>query len=442
MTGCSDSSVSSIKPVCEEIPEIYARLPGNLLCEDETWTRDTTVAGPHIVLPGVTLTVEEGVTVTFTYHNGNPADVGTIITLPADDQRFAAPRPTAKLIAEGTAENPVVFTSDRKEINSWGGITMVGRARNNIPGETGSIEGLEEVVQYGGRNDADNSGILRYVRIEYAGFSIAEGSELQSLSLYSVGRQTTIDHVNIFESSDDGVELFGGTVDFRYIVVYGAADDSFDFDQGWQGRGQFWLGVQESGADNGFEADGCAELFKCQGGNGPTAPRISNVTLVGAGNIQKTNHGLLFRENLEGQYANIILTGFDGYHWLLEGQNGGTDGGSQMNDDRDNTFENYGSTLQLLNVVLQDNNGWELDDHRRRYISSYTLADSDDPAQIFTDPERYDFSLPAGSVYLSGGQVPEDSWFEDVSFRGAFGTENWVRSGSWVRWPQKLGWHA
>ncbi len=418
------------------VPEPYASFPGTKIAEDETWSNDTTLAGPHFVLPGVTLKIEAGVTVEFEYHNGNADDVGTIITLPADDQNFDSPRKTAKLNAIGTANDPIIFTSDRKEINAWGGIILAGRAGNNIPGGTGNIEGLEDAVQYGGNNDSDNSGTLRYARIEYAGFSIAEGSELQSLTLYSVGSETTIDHVNIYGSSDDGIEIFGGTVDIKYLVVYGADDDSFDFDQGWQGRGQFWLAVQRPGADQGFENDGCDDLSDCGGGNGPTSPTLSNITVFGAKDSDKDNMGLKLRENLEGSYNNVIVSNFMGYNWLLDGQDGGVDAGETDNDDADNTYENYGSgDLTLSNFVLQNNGGWEVTTHSQRYDQSYEMTSSSDPADLFTNPGNYDFSLPSGSPYLTGGETPDDSWFDNVDYRGAFGTNDWTREGSWVLWP-------
>src|SRR5699024_10570119 len=139
-------------------------------------------------------------------------------------------------------------------VASWGGIILAGEASNNISGGLGEIEGLDQGVQYGADiasgesfNDADNSGRLSYVRIEYSGYSIADGSELHALTLYSVGSGTQLDHISIYQSVDDGVELFGGTVDIKYLVIQGAQDVAFDYDRGWTGRGQFCVGVQTEG---------------------------------------------------------------------------------------------------------------------------------------------------------------------------------------------------
>src|SRR5699024_1654843 len=114
-----------------------------------TWSEDQTLTGPHYVLPGATLTVEAGVTVSFEYHDGNADDVGTIITLPGDAENFDEPQPSGRLVAEGTESSPVVFTSTQKEVASWGGIILAGEASNNVVGGQGEIEGLPGDVQYG-----------------------------------------------------------------------------------------------------------------------------------------------------------------------------------------------------------------------------------------------------------------------------------------------------
>lgn len=419
-----------------EIPEPYASFPGTKIASDETWSNDTTLVGPHFVLPGVTLTIEAGVEVTFEYHNGNDDEVGAIYTLASDSENFSEPRATAQLIAEGTANQPIVFTSTRNQINSWGGIIMTGRASNNIPGGQGTVEGIEQDIFYGADasgnfNDTDNSGSLEYVRIEYAGYSINAGSELQSLTLYSIGSETNINHINLYGSSDDGIELFGGTVDIKYLVVYGADDDSFDYDQGWSGKGQFWLAVQRDGADQGFENDGCADEADCDQGSGPGSPNISNATVVAPKNTVsgKDNMGLKLREGLQGAYRNIIVSNFVGNPFFLDGE-------ENANDD---TYENYASgDIVLENFVLQNNGPWASTDESR-YSSSYEYAASNDPADLFNNPGSYDYSLPSGSPYLSGGQVPSDSWFDNVPFRGAVGESgsewDWVNEGIWVKWP-------
>lgn len=425
ITGCGDDDnpVNSDPP---EIPEVYDGLPGELISEDETWSNDTTLTGPRFVLPGVTLTVEEGVEVTFTYHNNVNSNVGTIITLPADASNFTSPRPSAQLIAVGTASNPVVFTSDRKEVASWGGIILAGEASNNISGGLGEIEGLEQGVQFGADidggesfNDSDDSGQLSYVRIEYSGYSIADGSELQALTLYSVGSGTQVDNISIFQSVDDGIELFGGTVDIKYLTIIGAQDDTFDYDQGWTGRGQFWVGVQNNPSNRGFENDGCDDQADCAGGNGPTAPQIYNVTIYGNDvNNGEDIFGLYLRESIEGTYSNIIIANF-----------GKSTGYPIYVDEEDGTSANVGFTLNFGGNISYNN----LDDGSSLPYYNNLGLENIDPE--FVDPENFNFALQDGSPALSGGVAPpNDDFFDQVSYRGAFGTEDWTQEGTWVRW--------
>lgn len=433
-TACDDngSGVNPEPPEGSEIPVIYKQLPGTLITENTTWSSDTTLSGPHFVLPGVTLTIEPGVTVKFEYHNGISSDVGTIITLPADAGNFEdGPRPSAKLVAVGTAGNPIIFTSAREnpQINDWGGIILIGDAPTNINGNTGNVEGLPTAITYGGDNNSDNSGTLSYVRIEYSGFSIAEGSELQGLSLYAVGSETTINHINIFKTSDDGIEIFGGTVDLKYVVVYGVADDSFDFDQGWQGRGQFWLGVQVPGANNGFENDGCADgSNECAGGNGPTSATIFNATVYSANDTPDGNYGLKLREGLLGSYNNIIVANFvDAPFWLL--------GAPGTDDAPDNTYENYENGLELNSFIIYNNGSFyespQTPDGTQRYASDYTQVNPQ-----FVNSASFNFALQTGSPALNAGVTPpDDGFFTHVNYIGAIGTTNWTQEGSWVRWP-------
>ena len=424
-----------------EVPSTYAEeLPGNktIISRDETWSNDTTLTGPHYVLPGVTLTVEAGVTVSFEYHDNNADDVGTIITLPADDENFSEDRPSGRLVAEGSADNPIVFTSERKEVASWGGIILAGEASNNVPGGRGEIEGLSSAVQYGADidggesfNDQDDSGVISYVQINYAGYSIAAGSELQSLTLYSVGSETQIDHVSIFQSVDDGVELFGGTVDIKYLAIIGAKDDTFDYDNGWTGRGQFWLGVQTLDANKGFENDGCAETDECQDlGNGPTSPQIFNATVYGNDATNgETVYGLHLRENIEGMYKNVMVANF---------QKSGTDFLPIFVETADGSDAKVGNELTFggnfsYNNVNNDYSG-----------VPYSLQDvgitvlNDDP---FTDAANYDFSLKSGSAAASGGVAPPtDNFFTQTDFSGAVGVKDsendWTTGANWIKWNQ------
>lgn len=201
----------------------------------------------------------------------------------------------SQIFAEGTATNPIIFTSRQNvegttTANSqgqWGGIVLAGRAPGAVcpVGVTapnaacvGQVEGTS--ANYGGNSPDDNSGRLRYVQINYSGFEISPNNELQALTLAGVGRATTVEYIQSYNSSDDGIEIFGGTVNLRYIVINGADDDGLDTDTGWKGGAQFGIITQRPTAvtngSRGFEwsAAPSGTAFYAE-------PKVSNWTVVG-----------------------------------------------------------------------------------------------------------------------------------------------------------------
>jgi hypothetical protein len=244
----------------------------------------------------------------------------------------------ARIMAEGTAENPIVFTSERpfgqRQPGDWGGIIIVGNGITNRGAPTyieGTGTGAENpLVDYsGGTDNNDNSGVLRYVRIEFAGFPTAPNEELNSLTMAAVGRGTTIEYVQVLLGLDDSFEWFGGAVDGRYFVSYESADDHFDASEGFVGRVQHMIAFQSirpeprpnlaGGAatdPQGIENDGCwAE--NCLGGNNNTAaqpytvPVFANFTLIGpppgAWETTGGNIGMMLRRGTGGLYVNGVV---------------------------------------------------------------------------------------------------------------------------------------
>lgn len=189
-----------------------------------------------------------------------------------------------KLIAQGTATEPIVFTSEEAKGNrrpgDWGGIILCGKAKNNK--SEMQIEGGPR-TKHGGNDDADNSGVLSYVRIEFAGYPFQTDQEINGLTLGSVGSGTKIDHIQVSYTNDDSYEWFGGTVNCKYLVAYKGWDDDFDTDNGFSGKVQFGLSVRDSkiadvSQSNSFESDNNAD-----GSNSEphTSAVFSNMTLVG-----------------------------------------------------------------------------------------------------------------------------------------------------------------
>ncbi len=198
-----------------------------------------------------------------------------------------------KIIADGTRQKPIVFTSraapGQRARGDWGGILICGRARVNQPAGQAALEGgvADQVAGgkgwYGGADDDDNSGVLRYVRIEFAGIATQPNSELNSLTMGGVGRGTTIEYVQCSYGNDDAFEWFGGTVNGKYLVAYGTLDDDFDCDNGFSGRVQFGLikrfrTVADVSTSQAFEIDNDATSSF----NNPfTRAIFSNVTVIG-----------------------------------------------------------------------------------------------------------------------------------------------------------------
>lgn len=189
-----------------------------------------------------------------------------------------------KLIAKGTATEPIVFTSEEaagsRKPGDWGGIILCGKAKNNQTEQ--QIEGGPR-TKHGGADDADNSGALSYVRIEFAGYPFQKDKEINGLTLGSVGSGTEIDHVQVSYSNDDSFEWFGGTVNCKYLVAYKGWDDDFDTDNGFSGKVQYGLSLRDSkiadtSQSNGFESDNCADGATV---DPRTKATFSNITFVG-----------------------------------------------------------------------------------------------------------------------------------------------------------------
>ncbi|MDE0085355.1 MAG: hypothetical protein OXU23_06560 [Candidatus Poribacteria bacterium] len=296
--GCGEDDDTEPDLIAEETIFVDGRevviLQGKLT-EDRTLSSDSDylLRGAVFVEDGTTLTIEPGVTI-----YGEQAQNGTLIVAQG-----------GKIMAEGTVDAPIVMTSDaeigQRARGQWGGLIINGRAPTN----QGVTAGEGDTGDFGGNNPADNSGVLRYVRVEYAGIEFSPDNELNGIALQGVGSGTVIEYVQVHMNQDDGIEMFGGTVNLKYVLVTGARDDSFDWTDGWTGKGQFWIAQQYGDdADNGFEND---NSNKNNEAIPRSAPTIFNVTLVGDPTEgEKSDNGMLIREGAAGIYANFIVTGF------------------------------------------------------------------------------------------------------------------------------------
>lgn len=316
----------------------------------------------------------------------------------------------AQINAEGTADNPIIFTSELDEepfggditldeTNSklWAGLIILGDAPAYAGGNTDAIqiEGIvdaDERSQYGGTDEDDNSGTLKYVSIRFSGAEIGPGDEIQGLTLGGVGRGTTIEYIDIFVSADDGIEIFGGTVDIKNISVAFAEDDSFDFDLGWSGTGQYMFALQGgNGSDKVGEWDGAnpdnAPLY--------STARMYNMTLIGRGfdaTGGEEDPGIMMRDGSAYSIYNSIITDVTGVGIQIE----------DLGDDEDS----YDKTVLDVNGDGAGIGGniW----YTGNATSIETMID-------VTDPE---VSRDADGSELAAWLTDQDNVFEDPELGG------------------------
>ncbi len=259
---------------------------------DQTWTATNTYLLETVVYvrPGVVLTVEAGTRI--------EGEQGSALVVERG----------ASIEARGTEVAPIVFSSSQpagmRAPGDWGGLALLGDATTNAAAP--SLEGVPSDARagFGGNDDDGSCGALEYVRVEFAGFALKLDEELNGLTLAGCGSGTIVDHVQVHQGKDDGVEVFGGTVNLRNLVITRAQDDSLDWDLGWRGAAQFVAIQQDSGGDNGFEASSSSD----SGAQPVAAPQIYNVTLIGSGQTGG-NRGINLKDGTQGVVANALFVG-------------------------------------------------------------------------------------------------------------------------------------
>ena len=296
-SGTSVSTQANIN--CEPGDDLQYCIVSGRITSDTTFTADSLwlLDGAVFVDEPARLTIEAG-----TQIFGRSETNGTLIISQG-----------AQILANGTAAAPIVMTSDvevgDRARADWGGLIINGRAPLNVPGGQGEGEGDTGI--YGGNNPDDDSGHLYYVRVEFAGTEFSPDNELNGIAFQGVGRNTEVDHIMVKFNKDDGLEFFGGTVEVKHVICFAIADDSFDWTDGWQGKGQFLIAMQMGDdADNGFESDN-------NGDNNDLTPRsdptLYNVTLIGDPYDfpgDESDIGMLLREGTAATIRNFIITGF------------------------------------------------------------------------------------------------------------------------------------
>ncbi len=457
------------------------------------WTNDNVyrLSGQVFVMPGATITIE----------------AGTVIA--SDSGGSLAITRGAMLDCRGTAQQPIIFTSKtdhdtwnatnpygqwRAACNEWGNLTIMGDAyigkygngaasTNTAAPNSGNYANMEGLVasgptdtrvRYGGGNDNDDSGSLRYTSFRYGGKVVSLGTELNGLSLGGVGRGTEIDHIDIMNNVDDGIEIWGGTVDLKYFSIWNIGDDSFDLDQGWRGRGQFGLLVAGYSVNAASGSGVCDKLIEIDGAEKSDAQPVTttclyNMTLIGQPASGKKAIG--FRDNARMQLRNSLImdssiviandntdneaTGGQfgyGYNGTLTWANTWTtnwnayssvnpfatpasaytaQSDGKLIDFKDDVF--YGNSV-LLGYTEADARGvftTTSNNNLKEPTSSPITRITRGPEQTLTgvkvspviglDPR------PANSALTAVGSAPNNGFFTSAAYRGAFAPgENWL----------------
>lgn len=317
LAACNNDDTDPVGPTEPGAAVISSNITAN-----RTLYADTvyTLQGFIQVTNGATLTIQAGTRIVGDYET-----VGSALFVTRG----------ARLVANGTAADPIVFTSERpagsRQAGDWGGLILIGNATSNRTGTvvlegTGTGPSNPQQVYSGGTVDNDDSGILRYVRVEFAGYATATDAELNSFTFAAVGSGTTLEYLQVMNGLDDSYEWFGGTVDGKYLVSYESGDDHFDMSEGYRGRLQYLIAYQSKlviprpGAGNassdpqGIENDGCAGAGCDNGQNSTplTTPVVANFTLVGPGmgtDVDPTSggYGMVLRRGTGGYYVNGLV---------------------------------------------------------------------------------------------------------------------------------------
>ncbi|WDF69764.1 hypothetical protein PQ465_05130 [Sphingobacterium oryzagri] len=285
----------------------YQVLSGDISTRTLTANNKYLLSGQVFVRSGQVLTIEPGTIIA-----GERSSRGTLIV----DRG-------GQIMAAGTATAPIIFTSNQavgdRDRGDWGGIVLLGRAPVNL--ENPSVEGITPAVQYGGTSAEDNSGVMSYVRVEFAGIELTPNNETNGITLGGVGRGTQFNHIQVSYGGDDGIEWFGGNVNGDHLIVFGTWDDCFDIDNGFSGNLQFGLSIRypsyaDQSESNGFEwdTDGDNNLSRFK-----TTAVASNFTMIGpAIRTNEVNNSISgnyryavdLRRNVAGSIFNSVFVGY------------------------------------------------------------------------------------------------------------------------------------
>ncbi len=421
--------------------QTVVNVAGNITAST-TWTANNVYdlsAGFHYVTNGAVLTIEPGTLI---------KSVGGSLVITRG----------SRIVANGTATRPVVMTSGQpagqRQAGDWGGLLVLGNAPINDPaGQRLAEGGIDPTLGlYGGNNAADNSGTIRYVRIEFAGVPFQPNNETNGLTMGGVGSGTTIENVQVSFGGDDAFEWFGGTVNCRNLVAHRNLDDDFDADYGFSGNVQFGLVVRDPqiadiSRSNGFEVDNDATGTT----NSPfTDGNFSNITVFGpqqttgaaginanygrALHVRRSNKVDIFNSVFTGYPTGILVDGINTSNYFLNGEL----------KFKNNILAGMATPYSVAAAPA----GFTATTVQTIFLSSGGTSLANPTDVQYANP--YNFTAPS---FLPGGNSPvlsgadftdselQNGFFQQTSYRGAFGSNDWTRC--WCEFdPQQASYNS
>jgi hypothetical protein len=353
---------------------------------------------------------------------------GTTVFGATGKRSFLVVHRCSKLFAVGTATDPIIFTSAKNDgernPGDWGGIILNGRGLNNLCADPNDCnvdsEGGEEAGQYGGNSNTDNSGELKYVRVEFGGDQVTDEDQLNGIAFQAVGSGTKVEYIQVHRNKDDGIEFFGGAAQVKYAVITGATDDSIDWTGGWTGKLQHAVVHQATdAADRGVEADN-------NEANNAATPRskpiMSHVTLIGAGTVG--SDGMTLRRGTAGNFYSVLVVGFAGECVDVDDS-----------DTYANAFKNGALTgeLTMSNSIVgnckadfknDDGAAWKVSDWYSTLNSGNRTTAA--AADVVENPSYASPNWKSKGAALSGGAAPSDSWFDKGAHVGGVAATDWT----------------
>lgn len=402
---------------------------------DTTWSASDTylLNGYVFVANNATLTIEPGTVIKAKVSSGAGA-AALVITR------------GSKIQAVGTADQPIIFTSELDQLNGnltasdtglWGGLVILGKASINSRWDSNvvaapiedEVEGFSvtgddvQLIKFGGTEDTDNSGTIKYVSIRHGGAVVGTANEINGLTLGGVGSGTTIDYIEVFANKDDGIEFFGGTVNASHLVLAFGNDDGLDFDQGYRGSVQFVFSIQtdisSDRGDKGIEWDGATSPLTAT----PKASvTVANGTFIGIGGSGAANTAVNIRDNVEAKLYNSIFVNF------AKGLHIESDVGTPLPNIKSNLWwshvsaNNTAAGLSVTGTNILDPVAYWTDAANNNMIADPMLRGISYTANRGLDPR------PAtGSAALTGTvETLSGTGLTQVAYKGAFSESNWA----------------